>query len=185
MGNTRDLKRRSGKSYHKVRRFVSNRHFRSNMTVNAAEQTSTEDGQTNSQSPVSPSPLSARYRKLASSGKNIKLLSKLCTETLEVTAEEWERNSFHYLFLDSRVLETILSVSGCCPFNDITKKKGLSNYIEIECRSTDCEFHYSTYTSRWKEMNKVQIRSISTCSPSLPFARWDRVTLLWKLSSEK
>ena len=95
MGNTRASKRRiSSKSYRKVRRFFIKSTL-SNTTVNDAAQTSTEDEQTNTQSPVSPSPLSARHRELASNGKNDKLLSKLSSETSEVTAEEWKPNSFH------------------------------------------------------------------------------------------
>ena len=54
------------------------------------------------------------------------------------------------------ILEIILSVVDCCPLcnlrelqftNNILKKKGLANCIEIKCLSTSCNFFYTTYTS--------------------------------------
>ena len=54
------------------------------------------------------------------------------------------------------ILETILSVVGCCPLcnlrelqftNNILKKKGLANCLEIKCLSPSCNFFYTTYTS--------------------------------------
>ena len=54
------------------------------------------------------------------------------------------------------ILQTILSVVGCCPLcnfrelqftNDILKKKGLANCIEIKCLSTSCNSFCTTYTS--------------------------------------
>ena len=61
------------------------------------------------------------------------------------------------------ILETILSVVGCCPLcnlrelqftNNIPKKKGLANCIEIKCLSTNCHFFYTTYRSNRVSKNK-------------------------------
>ena len=59
------------------------------------------------------------------------------------------------MFIDSTVLQTIISVVGVCPdcdsrelklCNDLSKKKGLANHIEIRCGS--CGYCYSIYTSK-------------------------------------
>ena len=60
-----------------------------------------------------------------------------------------------HMFIDTTVLKTIISVVGVCPdcdsrelklCNDLSKKKGLANHIEIRCGS--CGYCYSIYTSK-------------------------------------
>ena len=59
------------------------------------------------------------------------------------------------MFIDTTVLQTIISVVGVCPdcdskelklCNDLSKKKGLANHIEIRCGS--CGYWYRIYTSK-------------------------------------
>ena len=54
-------------------------------------------------------------------------------------------------------MEIILSVVGSCPicscrelefFNNLSKKKGLANCLEIKCNAAGCTFIYSTYSSK-------------------------------------
>ena len=62
-------------------------------------------------------------------------------------------NPYHYLIIDSEVLQTTIDVIGKCPkckenslvlSNKVSQKKGLANLLQINCSSSDCDFVYST-----------------------------------------
>ena len=97
---------------------------------------------------------SASHRKMTTN--NIQLSSNLDASSETHQDDSCHLNSFYYLLLDSMILETILSVIGCyllCNLrelqftNNILKKKGLANCIEIKCLSASYIFFYTTYTS--------------------------------------
>ena len=97
---------------------------------------------------------SASHRKRTTN--NIQLSSNLDASAETHQDDSCHLNSFYYLLLDSMILETILSVVGCCPLcnlrelpftNNILKKKGLANCLEMKCLSPTCNFFYTTYTS--------------------------------------
>ena len=63
------------------------------------------------------------------------------TSIPNTTAED---NTFHYLIIDSTILQTILDIVGKCPKchckdllfkNSATQKKGLANFIHISCNA--------------------------------------------------
>ena len=89
--------------------------------------------------PVTPCSSSSHSNKLSSSSHSNKL------------------SSFHYLLLDCSIVETILSVVGSYPIcscrelefsNNLSKKKGLANCLEIKCKAGGCDILYSTYSSK-------------------------------------
>ena len=66
-------------------------------------------------------------------------------------------NPYHFLIIDSEILQTIIDVIGKCPkckenglvlSNKVSQKKGLANLLQIDCSSSDCDFVYSTYSSK-------------------------------------
>ena len=86
-----------------------------------------------------------------------KLKTVVVTET-----ETTDTNVFHYLIIDSEILQGLINVVGKCPnceqkdlviVNKVSQKKGLGNLIQIHCNS--CEFVYNTYTS--KHINRQQV----------------------------
>ena len=73
-------------------------------------------------------------------------------------------DSCHYLLLDSNILENILSIVGVCPTchskelklcNNILRKKGLANCLEIKCTASDCDYFFSKYTSKRVRQDRV------------------------------
>ena len=145
--------------------------------------------------PISPI-VSASYRKLTIN--NDDLLSNIDASaqppvTPGSSSDSNKLSSFHYLLLGSSILETILSVVGACPIcsckelefcNNISKKKGLANCLEIKCKAAGCNFLYSTYSS--KRVNKknyhaglkpfdINARSI------IAFVKFERDIPPWRL----
>ena len=151
MGNKHDAKRRSGPIRFKKR-------IPTTTTTKTIEHTDSAEN-------ILPGP-SASHRKLTTN--NIQLSSNLGapTETHQEDSCHW--NLFYYLLLDSMILETILSVVAHCNLrelqftNNILKKKGLANCLEIKCLSTSCNFllHHIQVTVLAKIINLVQTRSM-------------------------
>ena len=138
MGNKHDAKRRSGPIRFKNR-------ICPKTTTKTIEHTDSVEN-------ILPGP-SASHRKPTTN--NIQLSSNLDASAETHQDDSYHLNSFYYLLLDSMILETILSVVGCCSLcnlrelqftNNILKKKGLANCIEIKCCSPCCYFFYTTYT---------------------------------------
>ena len=80
------------------------------------------------------------------------------------STEEHKTGSCHYLLLDSNILENILSIVGVCPTcnskelklcNNISRKKGLANCLEIKCTASDCDYFFSKYTSKRVRQDRV------------------------------
>ena len=66
-------------------------------------------------------------------------------------------NPFHYIIIYSEILQTILNVVGKCPkcqkndlvfSNKVSQKKGLANFLQIDCSDSDCHFVYTIYSSK-------------------------------------
>ena len=153
MGNKNDArKRRKGgpvkfkrRSYH-GNRFVSST---SNDSVNNEEEN-------NVYIPASSETVHAS----SESASSRKLKTVVVTDTPET--ETTDTNVFHYLIIDSEILQGLINVVGKCPnceqkdlviVNKVSQKKGLANFIQINCNS--CEFVYNTYTS--KHINRQQV----------------------------
>ena len=142
MGNKHDSKRRrkgDPVGFKKRRRYDKR-----STTLSVEQVESTED-------PISPI-VSASHRKLTIN--NDDLLSKIDASaqppvTPGSSSDSNKLSSFHYLLLGSSILETILSVVGACPIcsckelefcNNISKKNGLANCLEIKCKAAGCNF---------------------------------------------
>ena len=78
--------------------------------------------------------------------------------------EDNETQQSHYIIIDSSILELLISVIGVCPncqskeikmYNDVSKKKGLSNCIAITC--SECNFSYSTYSRKKKLISQIHL----------------------------
>ena len=71
-------------------------------------------------------------------------------------------SSFHYILINIEILSELFTLVGCCPdcahrgiviSNEFKKKKGLANCLTLSC--SNCEWTYSTYTSRSIEKPSV------------------------------
>ena len=94
------------------------------------------------------------------SASSRKLKTVVVTDTPET--ETTNTNVFHYLIIDSEILQGLINVVGKCPnceqkdlvvVNKVSQKKGLANFIQINCNS--CEFVYNTYTSKHIDRQQV------------------------------
>ena len=152
MGNKEAAKRRrsSGQSRFKMKKFTSNRFTNEGKREAEVEQLVDNVLQQEQPSCSTANRSSARYRKLNSrcSVNNKDEISPNTTATPDM--------SHHYILLDSRILQNILSVIGSCPLckcnnitfsNNVSKKKGLADCIEIACGSTNCDYTFNTYSS--------------------------------------
>ena len=138
------------------------RHFRGNKFITSSGSTPTVTEEENSVLiPATPDAMddtvvveedvvqSASAKKL----KYVYVVDTPSTSTT-LTDEEEDDIAFHYVIIDSQVLQTILDVVGKCPkcnnnvvFNNMAaQKKGLANLLRISCN--DCDFVYTTYSSK-------------------------------------
>ena len=149
MGNKNDARKRrkSGQIKFKTRSFKGNKH--TNSLLNSSSVTGTEN------EAFTPASIDTEITDVTSveTASTKKLKSITASITLpNTTAED---HTFHYLIIDSTILQTILDVVGRCPKchckdilfkNSATQKKGLSNFIHISCNA--CDFVYTTYSSK-------------------------------------
>ena len=111
--------------------------------------------------------ISASHRKLIINNENI-LSSSLREPSTSPgsshSSEEHNINSCHYLLLDSNILDNILKIVGVCNSkelelcNNISRKKGLANCLEIKCTASGFDYFFSTYKSKRVRQDRV-IRS--------------------------
>ena len=130
MGNKNDARKRrkSGQIKFKTRSFKGNKHTNS---LNTSSVTGTENDVFTSAS------IDTEITDVITSVEtaSTKKLKSITTSIPNTTAED---NTFHYLIIDSTILQTILDVVGKCPkchCKDLlfknTQKKGLANFIHI------------------------------------------------------
>ena len=154
MGNKKEMKRRrkSGPlKLYKIRQTVANNDVCWTQQVTVHEEEEILDVVLEENRDV-PETLSASSRK-------IDMESDVDVNNVDIADEDNEVQHSHYIFMDSSILEMLISVIGICPdcqskelksYNDVSKKRGLSNCIVITC--SECNFSYSTYSS--KNVNK-------------------------------
>ena len=89
----------------------------------------------------------------SASAKKLSVVDPVDLDCCDSTSE----NPYHYLIIDSEVLQTMIDVIGKCPkckenglvlSNKVSQKKELANLLQIDCSSSDGDFVYSTYSSK-------------------------------------
>ena len=124
-------RRNSGQIKFKTRSFKGNKH--TNSLLNTSSVTGTENDV------FTPASIDTEITdvKFSVETASTKKLKSITTSIPDTTAED---NTFHYLIIDSTILQTILEVVGKCPKchckdllfrNSATQKKGLAHFIHI------------------------------------------------------
>ena len=151
MGNKKEMKRRRKSGPLKLckrRQTVANNDVCWTQQVTVHEEEEILDVVLEENRDVVPETLSASSRK-------IDMEPDVDVNNVDVADEGNEVQYSCYIFMDSSILEMLISVIGICPdcqskelkiYNDVPKKKGLSNCIVITC--SECNFSYSTYSSQ-------------------------------------